>query len=80
MEQAKKDIFLGIKSNIVHKFIIDNAADCVGLIELNKTCEQIEQINSYYLFGFLHMLAHSLINTSLIMELTGVLKKFKWRY
>jgi hypothetical protein len=67
MQNAIKDIDLGIRSQIVYKYIIDNAPDCIALKHLyfaSKSC---------YIFGVLHLISHTMINPKVIIELINMM-------
>jgi hypothetical protein len=78
--QAQKDIILGIKSDIVHKYIIDNAPDIISLIQLYQTSCELNKNNSGYLFGFLHLISHTMVNPSVINNIIDIAIKYNGNF
>jgi hypothetical protein len=72
IEQAKKDIYLGIESDIVHKYVLDNASDIQSVIQLYHTSCNLSKNNSNYLFGFLHIISHTMVNPRVIDEINNL--------
>jgi hypothetical protein len=79
-EKAKKDIYLGIESDIVHKYILDNAPDIQSIIKLYHTSCQLDNNNSNYLFGFLHMISHTMVNPRIVDEINKLAVQFNGNY